>query len=825
MATTAEALHREAVELGNRADWDRADRLLARARARTDDPGLRARIDGTAAVGLAHRGAMADAEALCAEALRRDGLDATTLGFLAGQMGTVMERAGRLGDAHRWLSKGIAAIDEPIARAHLLMNRGLIGIQRGRLDAAAADTQQAVEAYLAGGREVDAAEARSNLGYIDLLRGDLVSAMREMRATHGVIAASSALVGAVTDVDRAEVLRDAGLTRDAEELLERAAAVFGTNRAPRLRAEAEFTLARSLLTHDAVRAERVARASARRFDALGNAFWAARAHALRLRAHLSARAAVDVRRGVVERPSRVRSTREGVDAAAAALDRLGLRNDSAALRMTRELAVVRDGDGRGARAVRVPARASLEVRLLAQELRAARSAARGRGGDARRHAAEGLELLTGWQGDFGSLDLLSSAAMHGSGLLQAGLTAAVRSGRADVLFEWSERARHLGQQVVPVRPPPDPVLADELAELRRLRADDPAWADSPRVAELRERARERQWSRTRAGVFQRRIALDELVGAVDADTAVLCYVYSGARLHAVVVTRGGARVVELAAWSDVRTALAGLRADLDVAASVTAGALAGVVRASLDARLAALSRLLVVRALAAAPGCRRIVLTVPGVLSGVPWSMLPPLRGMPLVLAASATRWAHAVAAPAPRPRAAGFAVGPRVPRGEEEVRRAAAAWRGPDVALAATTADVVRLAAATDVLHVASHGRHAADNPMFSGLELADGTLFGYDVDLVPALPDTVVLSACEVGRSAVRWGEEAVGMTRVWLHAGTRCVIAAPVVVADDAACELLGAMHESLAAGAPPAIALAGAAERTGIVAPFQAHGAGF
>ena len=66
---------------------------------------------------------------------------------------------------------------------------------------------------------------------------------------------------------------------------------------------------------------------------------------------------------------------------------------------------------------------------------------------------------------------------------------------------------------------------------------------------------------------------------------------------------------------------------------------------------------------------------------------------------------------------------------------------------------------------------------------------------------------------------------MTRVWLHAGTRCVIAAPVVVADDVACELLGAMHVGLAAGRPPSEALAAASERTGIIAPFQAHGAGF
>lgn len=128
-------------------------------------------------------------------------------------------------------------------------------------------------------------------------------------------------------------------------------------------------------------------------------------------------------------------------------------------------------------------------------------------------------------------------------------------------------------------------------------------------------------------------------------------------------------------------------------------------------------------------------------------------------------------------------------------------------------------------MLHIAAHGRHSSDSPMFSGLELADGALFGYDIDRMPRVPSSVVLSACEAGRSSVRWGEEAVGMTRAWLHAGTRCVIAAPVIVADDEAYELLGAMHEGLAAGEAPSVALAAASGRTGIIAPFQAHGAGF
>ena len=66
---------------------------------------------------------------------------------------------------------------------------------------------------------------------------------------------------------------------------------------------------------------------------------------------------------------------------------------------------------------------------------------------------------------------------------------------------------------------------------------------------------------------------------------------------------------------------------------------------------------------------------------------------------------------------------------------------------------------------------------------------------------------------------------MTRGWLHAGTRSVVAAPVIVADDVACELLTAMHVALAAGEAPSEALALAAAHTGIVAPFQVHGSGF
>ena len=126
----------------------------------------------------------------------------------------------------------------------------------------------------------------------------------------------------------------------------------------------------------------------------------------------------------------------------------------------------------------------------------------------------------------------------------------------------------------------------------------------------------------------------------------------------------------------------------------------------------------------------------------------------------------------------------------------------------AATAAAVSRARRPVDVLHVAAHGRHSAENPLFSGLQLADGPWFGYDIDQLRQVPDVVLLSACEVGRSTVRWGEELIGMTTAWLHAGARCVIASPAAVNDQAAYDVLVAVHQQLAAGVDPAAALAAA-----------------
>jgi tetratricopeptide (TPR) repeat protein len=824
-------LYRRGVDQVNEGRYVEARRSLARAARAAEDRGdvdLAARIAGTTGYLLAISSDADAGEQLCREALARPGISTDTVAILHGQLGSIEMSRGRLDSAAEWLSRSIRGLShDPLRAANMRMNRALVNMDRGEFASAKADLETAERAYRDAGDLLAASQAEHNHGYVSMLEGDVVGALQTMERVRAPLDSESELWAATNELDRAQALSDAGLITEAEASLANVARVFAKLRAVREQADAEYLLARSLLRHAPVRAGKVAAAAAKRFRRVGSDARALRAEAIHLRARLAVGSA-----GIPDDPtaaSRRLPRSADIAVTADALERQGLRADAVALRLAERLAQLRrtGRDPRGD-SIRLPKRLPLEIALMTQELRSEQAAHAGREGEARRQAARGVEVLERSQHTMGSLELQGASAMLGRGLLTAGLSSAVRSGRPDVIFDWSERARHMSMQVVPVRPPPDPELAADLAELRMIRAAHPdgEWLVDARAAALRDRARERQWSGTGAASIHERVALDEAQSALDDGDSFISFVFDGRKLVALVATRGRAEAVALD-WPRVRSALSGLRSDLDMSASVRSGPLAAVVQASLDDRLATLSKLLVEPTPTLAPEARRLAIAVPGVLSSVPWTMLPALRARAVTLTPSISRWVRERSAAPWRTDAVGFAVGPHVARGEEEVARAAAAWKSERVLCgeSATVDAVTGLAADVDVLHLAAHGRHSRDNPQFSALELADGPLFGYDIDRMPRVPQTVVLSACELGRSSVRWGEEAVGMTRVWLHAGTRCVVASPVVVTDDVACELLGAMHESLAAGSVPAEALALAVERTGIAAPFQVHGTGF
>ncbi|MDQ3769508.1 MAG: CHAT domain-containing protein, partial [Actinomycetota bacterium] len=136
------------------------------------------------------------------------------------------------------------------------------------------------------------------------------------------------------------------------------------------------------------------------------------------------------------------------------------------------------------------------------------------------------------------------------------------------------------------------------------------------------------------------------------------------------------------------------------------------------------------------------------------------------------------------------------------------------------------------DRAHLACHGSFRADNPLFSALTLADGPLTVHDLESLDAAPRQIILSACDSGRSAVRAGDELMGMTSALLAIGADVVIASTVPVPDEQTKPLMIELHRRLRQGDAPAPALCSAraavktGDHAGAVAAdaFLAFGAG-
>ncbi|TPX04413.1 CHAT domain-containing protein, partial [Schumannella luteola] len=396
------------------------------------------------------------------------------------------------------------------------------------------------------------------------------------------------------------------------------------------------------------------------------------------------------------------------------------------------------------------------------------------------------------------------------------------------------RVRALSGSVVPLRPDADARVADALTELRELRMDPaPTSASAARESALRDEVRRLHWAdRATAGERpERPVLLEELLDALEHDDAAFAaYLWVGDRIAALVLTPrdpSAPRIVDLGEAEPLERLLAGLLADLDMAATTLPAALRASTDAALAARLTALDRLLVAPLAASLSGTSRLVLTAAGALAGVPWAMLPGIVGRPVVAAESARRWLDLHRTPT-RIRRVGFASGPGVERARQELDAAAACWSDADhlaVRHEATSPEVTRVASEVELLHIAAHGRHSAEHPLFSGFELADGPWFGFDIDQLAEVPEVVVMSACELGRSSTRWGLEALGMARAWTHAGARSVLASPAAVADEHVAVLLPAVHRELARGSGVADALCDATRATGIATPMLVRGSGW
>lgn len=750
-------------------------------------------------------------------------------GFLRAQEGLILFRGGRLAEALAQFDQAVASIADTAGadKWRVLLNRGALYVEMGDVRAARADLARCVQ--LARRFDIGVAEgiALHNLGCLEFIAGDLPLALRLIDQAMAFAGTTQEGVG---HLDRSRVLLAAGLRTEADEALVVAATALRSDRCWQDLGEVDLTRAESaLLAGDPINARRLAARARDRFRRHGNERWRRNAELVLLQA--------DLRYG--RPPARLLPYARRL-ATDFAVDGFGLQARTALLltaEMEERLGHTLAADLSAAAAGDGEAGDPIGVRLHTRYVRARLALAHGDRVAARGSLRSGMADLAAYQSQFGGIDVQSASAVHGLRLAELDLHVALEDGTPVAVFAAIERGRAASSRLRAVTPPADDAVADLLAELRRTvqglpaKAADPALAaeaatERLRVADLQRELRARSWQTGGTRAWRRPTSVTAVRGVLaDGGRVLVSYAASGGRLVAVTVTPRRTRLTDLGPTARMRELTQRVRADLDALANrqLSEGIL-GAARSSLEHSLAELDSLLLAPlGLSAA----RVVLVPTGRLLTLPWNLLPSLRGRPVEVTPSATAWLRAATAERERtPARVSALAGPGLEQASEEVAGIHAVWPGAEVltGAAATPARLRTALSSADLVHVAAHGEHQPESPMFSSLQMAGGPAFAYEFDQTKQIAQHVVLSACNLGQTTVRAGEESLGLTSVLLHLGTQCVVAGVARVNDDLAAHVMVRYHRRLAAGQDAAVALAEAAEaESSGVAPFVCFGA--
>lgn len=142
------------------------------------------------------------------------------------------------------------------------------------------------------------------------------------------------------------------------------------------------------------------------------------------------------------------------------------------------------------------------------------------------------------------------------------------------------------------------------------------------------------------------------------------------------------------------------------------------------------------------------------------------------------------------------------LPGAEEETKVINSGWKGSKVLLRkyASEANFKKFAPSFKYLHLASHGEFNPDEPLQSRMLLApgdgeDGNLTVDELYTLRLNADMVTLSACETGLGAVDNGDDVIGLTRGFLYAGAKSIVASLWPVSDEATAYLMKRFYKNL------------------------------
>lgn len=745
-------------------------------------------------------------EALQTAVAAGQGVSGTEADRIAVQQVAIMVRLGRVADARviaHGLPERLVAAGDSTWAARAYTNRGIVAAYIGDHRQAAADFEASRTALPDDSPRAAQALAGWNLGWLAMLRGDLVTALRRLVTATEHYRDDGLYVGRIL-MNRAEVLLELRLLDEAAEAVGEALAAISDAGERADEAEAKLVAGRIA----AARGDHASSATLLT-DAI-EGFAAQSRRAWRLLAEHTA-----LELGVVGGPHRWNDAVRLADE----LGRAGLHLPAVGARLVAVRHAVTAGalDAASDLLAEVDAvvrRAPARLRLRARTAEADLLTARGRPGEAIeavRHGFADLEVL---RATLGATELRTAATGIAEDLARIGLRLGMDADDPTLVLEVAERYRAGALRWRSGSPPRDGDLADALTRLRGLaqrihEAQTSGLDAGPLVdeqVELERRVRELTWETDTASDRVDLPTAEDLCRGLE-DRTLVSFVHLHGALHSVVVDAEGCRFGPAAPIDAVTDELRTLRFSLRrLLARLGPQHSLERHRESVRSAAATLDDTL----LGAIPDRGGLVVVPSGWLHGLPWGLLPSLAGRSLTIAPSATVWYAA----ARKPRRDGhvvLAAGPRLEHAEPEIAAVADAWpdaitlRGAEATVAAVTGHLDGAATA----HVACHGRFRGDNPLFSHLELADGPLTIYDLERLGRCPERIVLSACDAGSSVVGDGDEVTGLATALLGLGASTVIAPVLAVPDDTTRDLMVAFHSQLAAGSDPATALTAAA----------------
>ena len=757
------------------------------------------------------------------------GADGVVRARVLVQRAAIHQQLGRPDEALAGYRRALPALRQAgdiewVQRA--LANRAVVHTFRHAYTAAKADLHEAARLCDEAGLALSAGFVQENLAFVHARCGDVPAALRHLDEAERYYRALGAQTGSLF-IDRSELLLSVGLTYEARITAEQAVAELSRDHRQVALPEAHLLLARAAaLDGDPQRALDQASRAVRAFDRQQRSAWAALARLQLLTARLA-----DGSRPV--RPSHPAAVAAALDAAGWSAPAVEARLLAGRLALDRgDLAVARDH----LRTVsRRRHRGPVTMRAQAWHGEALLRRSEGNPRGAVSAVTAGLRILDEYQASLGATDLRASVAGRRTELTRLALRVALQDGRADQALRWAERSRSR-RLLHTLRPPPDPVLARHLAELRATVADiERAHRTGSRAGKLlqRQAALERvirDYCRQRPGEPETppvQAPHPEILGRALGRAALIEFIEVDDVLHAVTLVDGDIRLHRLGDAAPARGLAGILSLALHRLVAARSDSSNGAGWAVLRRSAEGLDESLL-RPLAGRTGDRPLVLVPTGALASVPWSTLPSCAGRPVTLAPSATLW-YAAQRPAVDGGPALAAAGPDLPGAQAEVERIARIYVDGSISLSGAGATVAAVEGAlrgARVAHLATHGRIRGDNPLFSSLLLADGPLTVYDLERLDAVPHTVVLAACDAGRSVVRAGDEPLGLSAAFLGLGTRQLVAPVVPIPDGAAVELMTGFHQLLANGVGAAEALARAQQQRSAGPPSaRAAAAGF